>query len=183
MQYVLASASPRRKQLLGEILTQFCVIPAQTEERVDCSLPPEQIACALAEEKCNAVAKNHPCDTVIGCDTIVVFEGKILGKPKSCAEAEQTLTALSGKTHTVITGVCVRCGDKKLVDFDRTEVRFNALTPQFIHAYVAGGSPMDKAGSYGIQDEGVVQEYVGSFTNVVGLPVNLVKKMLKEIRK
>ena len=89
--------------------------------------------------------------------------------------------ALSGKTHFVITAVCVRTKHKKLLEFDKTEVKFNVLTDEFIKDYVDGGSPLDKAGSYGIQDGGLVKEYFGSYTNVVGLPVTLVKKMLEEV--
>ena len=90
---------------------------------------------------------------------------------------------LSGKTHYVITGVCVRYKNKKLIDYDKTEVKFNVLTDEFIKNYVSGGSPMDKAGSYGIQDGGVVSVYYGSYTNVVGLPVALTKKLLEEVIK
>lgn len=179
--YVLASASPRRRELLKQILPDFAVVPAKGEEQVNLSLFPEQIACSLAERKCDEVFALRPHDTVIGCDTIVVFDGEILGKPKDAADAIHTLRKLSGKTHYVITGVCVRRGDKKLVRYDRTEVRFNALTDEFINSYVSGGSPLDKAGSYGIQDEGVVKEYYGSYTNVVGLPVKLVKDMLESV--
>jgi septum formation protein len=182
MRYILASASPRRKELLAEVLPAFEVIPAVGEEKVNMSLFPEKVACALAEAKCDEVFLSHPDCTVIGCDTIVVFDGQILGKPKNPADAEATLKKLSGKIHNVITGVCVRCGDKKLVEFDRTEVTFNLLDEKFIKEYVASGSPMDKAGSYGIQDGGVVKEYYGSYTNVVGLPVGLVKRMLDEVK-
>jgi septum formation protein len=144
---------------------------------------PENIACALAEQKCDEVFAKNADATVIGCDTIVVYENEILGKPKSREDALATLKKLSGKTHYVITGVCVRYADKKLINFDRTEVTFNILDDEFIKKYVDSGSPMDKAGSYGIQDEGVVKNYYGSYTNVVGMPVTLVKKMLDEIQK
>jgi septum formation protein len=182
MKYILASASPRRRELLSQVLPAFEVIPAVAEEKVNLSLFPEQVACGLAEAKCDEVFLAHPDCTVIGCDTIVVFGGQILGKPKDREDAVSTLKRLSGKIHNVITGVCVRRGDKKLVDFANTEVRFNVLDDKFINEYVDGGSPMDKAGSYGIQDGGVVKEYYGSYTNVVGLPVGLVKKMLDEVR-
>ncbi|MDE6613530.1 MAG: Maf family protein, partial [Clostridia bacterium] len=127
--------------------------------------------------------KTHPEETVSGCDTIVCCGNEVLGKPKDREEAARTLRRLSGKTHFVITGVCVRNKYKKLIDFDKTEVKFNILSEEFIKIYVDGGSPLDKAGSYGIQDGGIVKEYFGSYTNVVGLPVNLVRKMLKEVRK
>lgn len=182
MKYVLASASPRRRELLGQILKEFEVIPAKAEEKVNISLFPEQMACALAESKCDEVFALNPRATVIGCDTVVVFGGKVLGKPKDAADAEATLKMLSGKTHYVITGVCVRNAYKKLIDFDRTEVRFNVLSDEFIKEYVRGGSPLDKAGSYGIQDGGVVKEYYGSYTNVVGLPVTLTKKLLSGVK-
>lgn len=183
MGYILASASPRRRELLKQILPQFRVIPAVGAERADLSLLPEQIACSLAESKCAEVSASRHEDTVIGCDTIVVFDGEILGKPADAAEAAATLRRLSGRTHFVITGVCVRRGEKQVTGYDRTEVRFNALSEEFIADYVAGGSPLDKAGSYGIQDEGVVREYFGSYTNVVGLPVALVKELLEKISK
>lgn len=183
MQYILASASPRRKELLDLVLPSFEVVPATADEQVNISLFPEQTVCALAENKCDEVFKSHKDKTVIGCDTVVVFEGEILGKPKDREDAFNTLKRLSGKTHYVITAVCVRNKHKKLIDFDKTEVKFNILTDEFIKIYVDGGSPLDKAGSYGIQDGGLVKEYFGSYTNVVGLPVTLVKKMLEELRE
>lgn len=181
MDYVLASASPRRKELLSQILTKFEVIPSSADEKVNISLFPEQMACSLAESKCDAVFFANPNKTVIGCDTIVVFGKEVLGKPKSQADAVKTLKMLSGKTHYVITGVCVQNKYKKVVNFDRTEVKFNILSDEFIENYVKSGSPMDKAGSYGIQDGGIVKEYFGSYTNVVGLPVMLTKKLIEEV--
>lgn len=182
MKFILASASPRRKELLSQILPAFEVIPANGEEKVNLSLFPEQMACALAESKCDEVFKAHPQSTVIACDTIVVFEGEVLGKPKNRDDAFATLKRLSGKTHFVITGVCVQNRFKKEVDFDKTEVKFNQLTEEFIKIYVDSGSPLDKAGSYGIQDGGIVKEYFGNYTNVVGLPVQLTKKLLEKVQ-
>lgn len=183
MQYVLASASPRRRELLTHVLSSFEVIPAEREEKVNISLFPEQMACALAESKCDEVFEKFPDKTVIGCDTIVVFQGEILGKPKDADDAFDTLKRLSGKTHYVITGVCVRNKYYKIIDFDKTEVKFNPLTDEFIKEYVASGSPLDKAGSYGIQDGGLVKEYYGSYTNVMGLPVTLTKKLLDGVKR
>ena len=182
MEYILASASPRRKELLALVLPSFEVIPATSEEKVNISLFPEQMVCSVAEHKCDEVFKTHRDKTVTGCDTVVIFEGDILGKPKDREDAFKTLKRLSGKTHYVITAVCVRNKYKKLIEYDRTEVRFNDLSDEFIKIYVDSGSPLDKAGSYGIQDGGLVKEYYGSYTNVVGLPVTLVKKMLEEVR-
>ena len=181
MEYVLASASPRRRELLLQILPRFEIIPAASEEKVNLSLFPEKVACALAEHKCDEVFGKCPNKTVIACDTIVVFNGEILGKPKDAEDAKATLKKLSGKTHFVITGVCVKNRYHKAVEFDKTEVKFNILSDEFIEKYVESGSPMDKAGSYGIQDGGLVKEYFGSYTNVVGLPVTLTKKLLERI--
>ena len=181
MRYILASASPRRRELLSQILPSFEVIPAHGEEKVNLSLFPEQMACELAEHKCDEVFGNNPDATVIGCDTIVVFEKEVLGKPLDREDAFNTLKRLSGRTHYVITAVCVQNKHKKLTEFDRTEVKFNPLSDEFIREYVDGGSPMDKAGSYGIQDGGIVKEYYGNYTNVVGLPVQLTKTLLEKV--
>ena len=182
MKFVLASASPRRQQLLKSILPEFEVIPSDAEEKVNLSLFPENIAVQLAESKCDCVFSKNGDKTVIACDTIVVFEGEILGKPKNAEEAFKTLKRLSGKTHFVITAVCVRNKYNKVIEFDKTEIKFNVLSDEFIKIYVDSGSPLDKAGSYGIQDGGLVKEYFGSYTNVVGLPVAKVGKMLEEVR-
>ena len=181
MRYILASASPRRRELFSLIVPEFEVIPATGEEKFNMSLFPEQVACSVAEGKCDEVFSSNPDAVVIGCDTIVVLAGEILGKPKDEEDAFNTLKRLSGKTHYVITAVCVRTKHKKLLQFEKTEVKFNVLSDDFIKAYVDGGSPLDKAGSYGIQDGDLVKEYYGSYTNVMGLPVTLVKKMLEEV--
>lgn len=181
MRYVLASASPRRRELFSLIVPVFEVIPSASEEKFNMSLFPEHVACSVAEGKCDEVFAANQDAVVVGCDTIVVFEGEILGKPKDRSDAFNTLKRLSGKTHYVISAVCVRTKNKKLTEFEKTEVRFNRLDDEFIKNYVDGGSPLDKAGSYGIQDGGIVKEYFGSYTNVVGLPVSLVKKMLEEV--
>ncbi|MCD7729705.1 MAG: Maf family protein [Clostridia bacterium] len=181
MQIILASKSPRRRELLSQVVTDFVIEPAVCGEEVNLSFFPEDIACAIAEKKCEDVYSRHSGSIVIGCDTIVVYLGEILGKPKDRDDAVAMLKKLSGKTHYVITGVCIKNKYKKLVRYEKTEVKLNILSDEFIKAYVDGGSPMDKAGSYGIQDGGVVKQYYGSYTNVVGLPVNLVSDMLKEI--
>ncbi len=182
MEYVLASASPRRRELLLKILPKFEIIPSRKEEKADKTLPPEKVACSLAESKCDVVFTENSDKTVIGCDTIVVFEGEILGKPKDKADAVRTLKRLSGKTHSVITGVCVRNAKKKVIGYEKTDVSFFDLSDEFIKLYVDSGSPMDKAGSYGIQDGGLVKGYVGSYSNVVGLPIELCEKLLDGVR-
>lgn len=180
MNIILASASPRRRELLSRIFSDFEVIPAVGREDADPTLPPEEYVKTLASRKCGEVFAAHPDSLVIGCDTIVVFGDKILGKPADEEDAVNTLKTLSGKFHKVMTGVRVLSPYKDLSGVEITEVRFNALTDKFIEDYVASGSPMDKAGSYGIQDGGVVRSYAGSYTNVVGLPVGLVKKLAME---
>ncbi len=182
MKYILASASPRRRELLKEVIDSFDIIPSYAEEVVDYTLCPKDIAKALAKLKCEDVFSQHSDCICIGCDTIVVFEGRILGKPKDREDAVSTLKMLSGKTHEVITGVCITYADKQIIDAQTTLVTFENLTDQFILSYVEGGSPMDKAGSYGIQDNGVVKSYSGSYTNVVGLPVELLKELLQEVK-
>ena len=180
MKIILASASPRRKELFAQIFEKFEIIPATGEERANLSSPPGQIAKQLAAAKCDEVFSSHG-GLGIGCDTIVVLDGKVLGKPKDEEDAYNTLKALSGREHSVITGVCVRYKDKRIVDCEVSIVTFNTLSEQFIKDYIKSGSPMDKAGSYGIQDKGVVKDCKGSFTNVVGMPVELVKKMIEEV--
>lgn len=145
------------------------------------SLFPEQMVCALAENKCDEVFEKNPQATVIGCDTIVVLGSEILGKPHDRDDATKTLKKLSGKTHYVITAVCVRNKYKKVIDYEKTEVKFNQLSDEFIKIYVDSGSPLDKAGSYGIQDGGLVKEYFGNYTNVVGLPVQLTKNLIEKV--
>lgn len=182
MRYILASNSPRRRELLLEILSEFSVIPSDCEEKIQENLSPCELVKSLAKQKCDAVFNKHSDCVVIGCDTLVVFNGEILGKPKDETGAYNTLKKLSGKVHSVMTGVCVRARDKILLDYDESFVEFNDLSDEFIINYIKSGSPMDKAGSYGIQDGGVVKAYNGSYNNVVGLPTELLKKMLDGIK-
>lgn len=178
---ILASASPRRKEILGEIVEQFEIVPAKSEENAEGATTPEAVVKTLARQKAREVfalplAKGK---TVLGADTVVALDGEILGKPKDEADAFRMLTALSGNTHEVYTGVCVIFPDgKERVEADCTKVRFYPLTEEKIRAYIQTGSPMDKAGAYGIQDGGLVEKIEGSFTNVVGLPKELCEKML-----
>lgn len=182
MQLILASASPRRKQILAETGARFYVVVSEGEERPDLSLPPEEIVKSLARQKAENVFARYPGAAVLGADTIVYFEGEVLGKPKSEEDAAEMLRRLSGKAHSVYTGYCILAGERRIEGACRTEVVFNDLSEQFIRAYVAGGSPMDKAGAYGIQDDArLVKEYRGSYTNIVGLPREEVAAKLKQI--
>ena len=186
MDWILASASPRRKQLFGEVVEKFDIIVAKGEEKAD-GTTPEALVKTLATQKAEEVALLDIAKgkAVLGADTVVALDGEVLGKPKDEADARRMLCALSGRAHEVYTGVCMSYLEngkrKTLVKADCTKVYFNALTSEFIDEYIKSGSPMDKAGAYGIQDGGLVDKIDGSFTNVVGLPIELCKEMLKEI--
>ena len=181
MEFVLASASPRRRELLKKIVGDFEIDAAKNEEKADDSFSPRQTAEFLAKQKAEEIAakKEHAGKTVLGADTVVTIDGKILGKPKDKRQAKEMLRLLSGREHVVVTGVClIFPNGEKDTAYDETRVKFSALSEEFIENYVAGGSPMDKAGAYGIQD-GIPVEYIrGSYDNVVGLPTELLCRML-----
>ncbi len=188
MKWILASASPRRKELLGELIEKFDIIPSQADEEIEESSPMALVK-ALAERKGLEVALRPENEgrAVIGSDTVVAIDGCVLGKPKDEEDAFRMLTALSGRAHSVYTGVCIllRKGDTlyRLVDGEETKVYFHSLSADWIRQYIKGGSPMDKAGAYGIQDGGLVEKIEGSYTNVVGFPVELAKRMIDEVEK
>lgn len=167
---ILASNSPRRKQLLADIVKDFSVIPCTVEERPEGNTPAD-IVRELATAKASYIAEEHAEEIVIGADTIVVLDGKILGKPHSVEQATEMLSSMSGRTHQVFTGVCICFQGEKEVFFVTSQVTFSVLTQERIAEYIASGSPFDKAGGYGIQDSGFVQKIIGSYTNVMGLPV------------
>ena len=186
MEWILASASPRRRELLGELIENFEIIPAKGEETAPECCTVEELVKTLARQKAEEVA-SLPCaagKAVLGADTVVALNGTVLGKPKDEADAIAMLSALSGNVHEVYTGVCVcfpkENGTREIVTkAERTEVVFETLSKEQIEAYVATGSPMDKAGAYGIQDGGLVKKIIGSFSNVVGLPIELCETMIK----
>lgn len=182
MAIILASASPRRRELLKFITEAFTVKVSDAEEVTDPELSAEETVKSLAVIKGEAVAKDFPDDTVISADTIVVLDGKILGKPKNKEDAFSMLSSLSGRAHEVYTGVCVLHGCIKLVFAERTEVTFYSLTSEEIRAYIATGEPSDKAGAYGIQGKGctLVKAINGDYNNVVGLPVARLNRLLKD---
>ncbi len=180
MGLILASASPRRQELLQWIAPSFTICPADIDEHLPCTIPPSDTARILAEKKAQAVASQHPTDIIIGSDTVVILENTIYGKPRDAADAERMLRALSGKTHWVITGVALVQG-KKMISFDtKTAVQFYPLTTQQIQAYVQTGEPLDKAGAYGIQGKGalLVERIEGDFYGVIGLPIAPLAKAL-----
>ena len=184
MNLILASNSPRRKQILKDYNFNFTVMPSNFEELV-CQPTPEQTVKDFAFGKANDVFKKLPDSqkeksVVLGADTIVYFNGKILGKPKDKEEAIEMLKALSGKEHFVYTGYCIITKGKIINQAVKSSVIFNDLSNQLILEYVATGKPLDKAGGYGIQDGfSLVKEYKGSFTNIVGLPIEHFNQTLK----
>ena len=182
MSVILASQSPRRRELLGQMgFTDFVIRPAQGEEIIDPNLSPDKLVEELSRQKCAEVAaRSAPDDLVIAADTVVAIDGTVLGKPRSEQEAYAMLSRLSGRHHTVYTGVTVSRGGESLTAHEATRVHFRSLTPAEIEAYVSTGEPMDKAGSYGIQGYGsmLVEGISGDYFNVVGLPVCLLGRML-----
>ena len=178
---ILASASPRRKELLSSLGYTYKIICAHIdEEEIQNKFStPEDIVRSLAFHKARAVFLNNQENLVIGADTVVVHQGKILGKPDSKEEAFEMLKSLSGKAHLVYTGVALLSKEKEEVFFCKTTVNFKELTDSEINTYIESGSPFDKAGSYGIQDSGFVQSIEGSYNNVVGLPTESLKEALE----
>jgi septum formation protein len=181
---ILASASPRRIQLLRQIGIECVVHPSNIDEDTD-HKDPAMLVEDLAFRKAREVGSRFPEGIIIGADTIVVLDGNVLGKPKNADDAKRMLRTLSGKTHTVYTGFCIlNTGtDKKICDHEATDVTFRELGDKEIADYVASGSPMDKAGSYGIQDDFgavFVTKIIGDYYTVVGLPLAKLYTRLKE---
>lgn len=174
MNIILASGSPRRQELLNLITDDFSIEVSDVEEIVPDNISSADTAEYLASLKAQSVAENHPNDLVIGCDTVVVADNSILGKPADNNQCREYLNLLSGRTHTVITGCCLVCGDKKKSFSVSTEVTFRDLSDSEISAYITTGEPFDKAGGYGIQGKGclLVDKINGDYFNVVGLPVS-----------
>ena len=181
MNIILASQSPRRRELLKRIgIENFKVIPAQGEELATRTLTPDQLVEELSQRKCAEVAAAHPKDLVIAADTVVSIHNRVLGKPRSEEDAARMLAALSGKLHLVYTGVTVAKEGRTLTQHEVTSVRFRTLTQADIIRYIATGEPMDKAGAYGIQGYGsvLVEGISWDYYNVMGLPVCRLARML-----
>ncbi len=179
MQLILASQSPRRQELLGLFGIPFAVRAADIDETMDLNASPFDEVARVSRRKAEAT----PCqaeDIVIAADTIVVCEGKILGKPHSPEEAESMLTLLSGRDHQVMTGLTVLCKGKFTTCTEVTDIHFRPLSQKEIRAYVATGEPMDKAGAYGIQGGAALfaDKMVGDYYNVMGLPVCRLRQIL-----
>ena len=178
-QIILASASARRRDLMKLMGLEFTVIPSGADERME-PCPPERYVTALAERKALYVAKSNPNSIVIGADTVVVLDGDIIGKPKDRDDAYRILRSLSGRTHTVYSGISVVYGDCIQTECDMTKVTFAHISDEEIWGYIDSGDPMDKAGAYGVQGPFCVNitRIEGSFFTVVGLPVHMLYRML-----
>ncbi len=181
-QLILASASPRRRQLLHLLGMDFSVRPADIDEIMDFSLPPEAAVAKLSARKA-AAALRAPGEVILAADTVVVLDRKVLGKPQSRNEAREMLRALSGGEHLVMTGVTVTSDRGTETGTEITAVQFRELEDWEIEDYLATGEPMDKAGAYGIQGGGAVfvTGIAGDFYNVMGLPVCRVYGMLRRL--
>ncbi len=181
----LASSSPRRQQILKEMGLGFVVKhPVEFKEKLN-GLAPEALVCHNAIGKAMEVSEKYKDSIVVGCDTIVIYNNEILGKPLTPDNAHIMLMKLSGNYHTVISGLAVvdMQKNRELVGCDRTEIKFRDLSEKEINDYVASGEPLDKSGAYGIQKQGgaFVESIEGSFSNVVGLPKELLTKFLAEL--
>lgn len=182
MHYILASASPRRKELFCNITEDFTVQPADVEETIPPDMLPEDVAAYLSHVKAEAVSQNNPNAIVVGCDTIVLLGDQLLGKPHSPEEAKNMLQALSGKTHQVITGTTVTDGSRTVTFSSETAVTFYPLSEAEIDAYLETGEPFDKAGAYGIQGKGslLIHGIQGDYFTVMGLPVARLSRILRQ---
>lgn len=177
---VLASKSPRRIEFLKNLGLEFEIIPSTEEEKTEGNLTPFETAKTLALKKALSVKSKVGKAVIISADSIVVADGCILGKPADKMHAKKMLKKLSGVCHEVITGYAVLVGEKVYNGAEVSKVKFNVLSEKFIDDYVATGSPLDKAGAYGIQDGGLVESYEGSYTNIVGLPMEIITQILKQ---
>lgn len=189
MKIILASASPRRRELLSRLGVDFEIIAADVDEQVDFTLSPEELVSGLALRKARAVSNilkdrlpSSEDSLVIAADTVVARDGIVLGKPTDKADAKRMLRMLSGTAHEVLTGMAILTDRKLLLHTERTEVCFRRLEDTEIDAYIASGEPMDKAGAYGIQGIGglFVSSIHGDYYNVVGLPICKLGVMLRE---
>ena len=182
MQLILASQSPRRKELLGLFHIPFTVRVADIDETMDPAKDPAEEVARVSKAKAFAIPRQED-DVVIAADTIVVLEDQVLGKPADAMQAEAMLTALSGRDHQVMTGVTVLRGNRCLTCTEITDIHFRALSQAEIRRYIATGEPMDKAGAYGIQGGAALfaEKLQGDYYNVMGLPVCRLFLMLREI--
>jgi len=181
---ILASASPRRKEILEKTGLKFRVDKSEYEEKIDPGLKPHELARFLSRKKARHVARRHREALIIAADTIVVLRSRLFGKPRNEEEAKEMLRALSGKAHSVITGFTIidTAGKKEISRSAESKVFFKRLSADEIEAYIRSGEPLDKAGAYGVQGLGavIVKRIEGDFFNVMGLPLNALTESLKK---
>ena len=182
MKIILASAYPRRKELFADVAKDFIIEVSNADETTPEGITADMLPCFLSELKAKDVAAKHPNDIVIGCDTVVIKDDRVLGKPKNTKDATEMMRFLSGSVHEVITGCYICCGDKSKGFSERTKVEFFELSDNEIEDYVTSLEPYDKAGGYGIQGKAKVfiKGIVGDYFNVVGLPVARLKRELDD---
>ena len=185
MKVILASKSPRRKEILETMGISFEIDVADVDESVDSTLSPVEAVCEISKRKADAVAKRHEIEDVIviSADTVVVIDGKIIGKPKDEDDAFNIIKSLSARTHEVYTGFTICGNGKTKTDSEVTKVHFKKLCDDDIKRYIATGEPMDKAGAYGIQQKGnLFVDYIhGDYYNVVGFPISKICVTIKEL--
>lgn len=182
MEVILASQSPRRRELMGLFHIPFIVRVSQADETMDPILSPAEAVAIVSRRKAEAVERSED-DIVIAADTIVVLDSQILGKPHDEADASRMLHLLSGRDHQVMTGMTLLRGNTAITCTEITDIHFRQLTDREIDAYIRSGEPMDKAGAYGIQGGAALfaDRLVGDYYNVMGLPVCRLGQLLKEI--
>ena len=181
---ILASKSPRRRELMESAGFEFEIIPATKDEVIPSGLHNGEIAEAIASQKAFEIAEKHPADIVVGADTIVVCGNEVMGKPKDGADAVRMLKKLSGQVHCVYTGVCIISPNHRVSFYDTTEVEFYPISDDELSAYIESGEPFDKAGAYGIQGSGamLIKGIKGDYYNVMGLPIARVYREIKNIQ-
>ena len=184
MRFVLASKSPRRQELMKLISSDFVIAVEDIDEESSYRLSPIEAVKDIAKRKGEAVYNSYPDDLVISADTIVVLNNEIIGKPKDKEDAFNILRKLSGKTHYVYTGFAIHNKNKTIVKVVESKVEFNKLSDELIELYIESGSPLDKAGAYGVQDNDkfpIIKNIVGSINNVIGFPVEEIKEEIIKI--
>lgn len=182
MNIILASASPRRRELMGLIISDFTAVSIDADETLPQGIAPLRASEYLAKIKASAASEKYPDDIVIGCDTTVLCDRMIFGKPRNKEQCRQYMNKLSGRSHQVATGCCIM-NSRVMTSFTEiTDVIFRSLTADEIEAYIATDEPYDKAGGYGIQGKGalLIEKIIGDYFNVVGLPVSRLNQKLNE---
>lgn len=184
MRYVLASKSPRRKELMKIISSDFLVAVEDIDEESSYKLSPIEAVQDIARRKGKAVDKYYPNDLIISADTIVVLDNQIIGKPIDEKDAKRILKLLSNKSHYVYTGFRIKYLNKVKIGVVKSEVIFNELSEELIDQYILSKSPLDKAGAYGVQDNerySIIKKVIGSVDNVIGFPVKEIKEAIEEV--